>query len=160
MILLLLQEVAPDTNIWLVLFGTVGGAMAAVFGALLAARTTIEKNLKEQIGAGEKRENKAEAHEDLALDRLGKATNIITSLTTAINEFGVILKESVSEIRRNAERSEVATREISDLKREAASLREATLRETGDLKGEIKELRREVSELTKELRTRHERGTL
>ncbi len=158
MALWLLQEAVPDLGE----SGTYLAGMLAIITTLLSAYTLTQKgrldDLRAQILAGEKREAKGEGREDAALDRLGTATATITSLTTAINEFGGVLKDTVAEIRRNAERSEAATREIADLKREAGSLREVTVRETGDLKREISELRREVGELVKELRIRYARG--
>lgn len=168
--LALMQDAAPTVNVWLVLFGTVGGAMAAVFGALLAARAAIEKNLKEQLASAESRRSmdvaacekregervaKSESREDAALERLAGSTAIVTGLSAAVAEFGGVLKDTVSEIRKNAERSEAAVREISELKREAAGLRETTLREAADTKKEIVDLRREVLDLSRMLRGEH-----
>ncbi len=157
--LLLLQEAVPDLGE----SGTYLAGMLAIITTLLSAYTLTQKgrldDLRAQIGAGEKRETKAEDREDAANTKLGEQTGIVGKLTAASNEFGGVLKDTVAEIRRNAERSEAATREITDLKREAGSLREVTVRETTDLKREITELRREVGELVKELRVRYARGT-
>ncbi len=157
--LLLLQEAVPDLGE----SGTYLAGMLAIITTLLSAYTLTQKgrldDLRAQIGAGEKREAKAESREDAANLKLGEQTGIVGKLTTASNEFGGVLKDTVAEIRRNAERSDAATREITDLKREAGSLREVTVRETTDLKREITELRREVGELVKELRVRYARGT-
>lgn len=165
--LVLLQDTGPTVNVWLVLFGTVGGAMAAVFGALLAARKAIEANLQAQVKieqerctssivACEKREaarvEKAETREDAALARLAESTSIITGLSSAVAEFGGVLKDTVAEIRKSGERSEQSVREVAELKREANSLRETTLREAADTKKEIVDLRREVLDLARLLR--------
>ncbi len=153
---MLVQEIAPD----IASNGTVLAGLLALVTTLLSAYTLTQKgrldDLRTHVVKCEDREkervSKAEAREDTAVERLGTATNVVTALTVGINEFGGVLKDSVGEIRRSAERTETAVREITDLKKEAGSLREATLRETADVKREISEIRRDVSEVAKSLR--------
>jgi len=154
--MILIQDVAPDLGS----NSTVLAGLLALVTTLLSAYTLTQKgrldDLRAAIASCEAREkervSKAEAREDSAMERLGTATNVVTSLTVGINEFGGVLKDSVGEIRRSAERTDIAVREITDLKKEASSLREATLRETADVKREISEIRRDVSEVAKALR--------
>ncbi len=154
--MVLIQDVVPEIGS----NGTVLAGLLAIITTLLSAYTLTQKgrldDLRSNIIGCETREKervgKAESREDAALDRLGTATNVITALTTGINEFGGVLKDSVAELRRTAERSEASVREIGDLKKEATSLREATLRETADVKRDLGEVRRELSEITKSVR--------
>ncbi len=175
--MMLIQEIAPD----IASNGTVLAGLLALVTTLLSAYTLTQKgrldDLRTHVVKCEEREKervgKAEAREDTAVERLGTATNVVTALTVGINEFGGVLKDSVAEIRRTAERSDVAAREIMELKKEASSLREttlresadlkkettllreATLRETADVKRDIGEMRRELSEVGKAVRAGH-----
>jgi hypothetical protein len=166
-VLILLQATGPDSNIWLIILGIAGGAMSGVFGALLASQRTVNANLEKQVLSEQKsrqeavtacearereRVTKAEERETAALERLGVSTSIITGQTAAITEFGGVLKDTVAEIRRGAERSEASVREIADLKRESASLRETTVRETSALQKIVEDLRREITELVSHIR--------
>ncbi len=168
MLMLALQSVAPDGNIWMIILGIAGGAMSGVFGALLASQRTVNANLEKQVLSEQKsrqesvtacearereRVEKSEKREDAAVDRLGVQTGIVTGQTAAITEFGGVLKDTVAEIRRDSERSEASVREIAELKKEASALREITIRETADLKKELSDLRREMASLVQELRS-------
>ncbi len=159
-----IQTITPDTNTWVFIISTVGGAMSGVFGALLASQRTVNANLEKQVLVEQKsrqeavascelrereRVEKVEKREDNAGARLVASTNIVTGMATAITEFGGVLKDTTGEIRRYAERSEGTTREIAELKREAGSLRDVTIRETGELKKEIVDLRRDVSDFSR-----------
>ncbi len=178
--MMLLQDIVPEVGS----NGTVLAGLLALVTTLLSAYTLTQKGRLDDLRAAvtkcedreKERVSKAESREDAALDRLGTATNVITALTAGINEFGGVLKDSVAELRRTAERSEGAIREIGDLKKEAMTLREATLRETADLKKEatalreatlretadvkrdLSEVRRELSDIAKSVRSGAIRG--
>lgn len=163
----LLQDTGPDSNTWVIILTAVGTGVSGVFGALLASQRTVNANLEKQVLSEQKarqeatvscearereRVEKAEKREDAAVERLAVQTSIVTGQTAAITEFGGVLKDTVGEIRRDADRSESAARQIADLKQEAVSLRETTLREAAETKKEITDLRREMSILVQELR--------
>ena len=157
--MLLIQDVVPEIGS----NGTVLAGLLALVTTLLSAYTLTQKGRLDDLRSGvvsceareKERVSKAESREDAALDRLSSATSVVTSLTVGINEFGGVLKDSVGEVRRSAERTDMAVREITDLKKEATMLREATLRETSDVKRDISEMRREVAEVVKTLRANH-----
>lgn len=166
--LLLFQEASgPSGTAWLVILSTVAAGTAGVFAAFLAAskktnetidaaRVSAEKRRDDDVSACEKRERerveKAEVREDSALERLSQSTALVSGMAGAITDFGGVLKDAVAEIRRTAERSDSSVREIAELKREAATLREVTLRETSELKREIVDMRRDTAEIATYIR--------
>lgn len=72
----------------------------------------------------EKRVGKAETREDAAMERVTKMTEISSQTAHALGEFGGVLKESVLGTQANRAMIEAGTREMADMKRDLAEIKQ------------------------------------
>lgn len=137
---MLLQDVTaaagdPSISEWRAILILVGGATAALFGALTltwkgrsedqaATIARMEAQRKEEEAAHERALQaerdctvRAEKTADDAVSRLGAQTAVMAEQSAAVREFGLIVREVASESRRISERLDTVVRTTEDLRR-------------------------------------------
>lgn len=126
--LALLQDAAgPSQGEWRAILTIVAGAVAALFSTLTIVYKGRIDDLKAQVETNDKRHERdmanerertarSEKREADALERLSSLTGIIGAQTTALSEFGTLVKESTVGITKNSDRLEAFSRDLHDIR--------------------------------------------